>query len=124
MQDMTPETKARLRLQGKRIRMARAAAEISQTDLADLVSVHINQPVSREFIRRRENGELDVSYAILRAMATIMGPAISEETSTPLEWLAGGGDPVRVNPGYLNGRWREYVIPWSEVDLGDLSRVS
>jgi transcriptional regulator with XRE-family HTH domain len=111
---INPEAERRLKLQAKRIRMARAAADLSLHDLAELVSNQLGQSVSYEMIRRIERGQRDVEYALLRAIATVLGPAIVEETETPLGWLAGGGEPVFVNPGYLKPRWHQFVIPWDD----------
>ena len=113
---ITPETRDRLRLQGKRIRMARAAMDVSRNDLAEMVSQAYGQRISHELLRRIEDGERDAEYALLRAIAEVVGPYVREETSTPLGWLAGGGEPVFVNPGYLKDRWLQFVIPWDDGD--------
>lgn len=94
--------------------MARAAMGISQDQFARLVSNVADQEVSREIVRRIELGERDIAHALLRSMAEVVAPYITEETDTPLGWLAGGGEPVRVNPGYLKGRWAQYVIPFDD----------
>lgn len=121
---INPEADRRINLQAKRIRMARAAADLSLHEMAELVTRQMGQPISYEKLRRIERGDRDVEYALLRAIASVLGPAIAEETSTPLGWLAGGGEPTFVNPGYLKTRWRQFVIPWDEGDPAQLERIA
>lgn len=121
---INPEAERRLNLQAKRIRMARAAANYTLNELAELVTAEMGESVSYEMIRRIEHGRRDVEYALLRAIASVLGPAITEETETPLGWLAGGGEPVFVNPGYLKPRWHQFVIPWDDGEPSTLALVS
>lgn len=111
-----------MRLQSKRVRMARAAADISLEEFAELVSLDLGQAISTEKLRRIERADRDVEYALLRSIANVLGPHITEETETPLGWLGGGGDPVRVNPGYLKDRWHQFVIPWHDWDFNALKK--
>lgn len=114
----------RIQLQAKRIRMARAAMGVSLMELAERVSERLGQPISHEMLRRIEQGRRDCEYALLRAIAEVVSPYIEEETTTPLGWLGGGGEPVFVNPGELKSRWRQFVIPWDDGDPVALAQVS
>ena len=87
----------------------------SISEFAELVSGELGESVHPEKMRRIERGDRDVEYALLRAIANVVRDSVADETSTPLEWLAGAGDPVRVNPGSLKTRWAEYVIPGQET---------
>lgn len=121
---INPEAERRINLQAKRIRMARAAADLSLHELAEMVTEQMGQAISYEKLRRIERGDRDAEYALLRAIATVLGPAIIEETETPLGWLAGGGDPIYVNPGELKTRWHQFVIPWDDGDPAPLALAS
>ena len=96
---ISKQAEQRMQIQGKRIRMARAAMDISLMDFAEMVSRELGQRVSHELLRRLEHGDRDAEYALLRAIAAVVADSIATETSTPLGWLAGGGEPTFVNPG-------------------------
>lgn len=121
---ISSEKQQRLALQAKRVRMARAAMGISQEQFAKLISNVAGVDVSREIVRKIELGGRDIYHAELRAMAQIVGPYITDETETPLGWLAGGGEPVFVNPGYLKDRWHQFVIPWDDGEPAALAEAS
>ncbi len=64
--------------QGKRVKMARAGAGLSREKMANAVS-QLWEPISRDYIRRIEIGEVDPGFGFLLAAA--------EVTDQPLAWF-------------------------------------
>jgi transcriptional regulator with XRE-family HTH domain len=64
--------------QGKRVLMARAGAGLSRQKMAEAVS-ELWEPISRDYIRRIEIGEVDPGLGFLLAAA--------EVTDQPLAWF-------------------------------------
>ncbi len=77
----------RLRLQGERIRMARASVRMSRELFAASISDEMGYAsVSRDTIRRVECGERDAEIGLLLAIQSVTGKRV--------EWLAGARDAV------------------------------
>lgn len=72
----------RLRVQGERVKMARAASGLSRDKFAKAVSRFLRKPISREIVRQIEIGERDAYMGELAAIAALTGKRV--------EWLAGG----------------------------------
>ncbi len=80
---------------GRRVRMARAGAGMTQMQLAQECGRRGHQ-VNRDTIYRIETGQRDVEVGLLGLIAEITGQPLSWLTAEP----ALGSD--RVIPGYLN----------------------
>lgn len=101
---MTTEEKARRAEQGRRVRMARNAIPMSQTQLAQKVSEMTGEEISRTIIGRIEKGTKDAGVGIIKSIAKLTG--LSET------WLFGD----RSNPGYFNP-WDTPAITQLELAL-------
>jgi transcriptional regulator with XRE-family HTH domain len=67
--------------QGDRVLMARAGARLSREKMATAVS-NLWQPISREYIRRIEEGEVDPGYGFFLAASTVTGQPVDWFTVT------------------------------------------
>jgi transcriptional regulator with XRE-family HTH domain len=81
---------ARRKEQGRRVKMARAKADLSQTELAEKISAEIGKEVSHTFISRIEKGKRDVEFGILLVIA--------KTCDVSVDFLLARSD----NPGYRN----------------------
>jgi transcriptional regulator with XRE-family HTH domain len=69
------------KLQGRRVRRGRKTLDLTQGDLARLVSETISTPISREIIRKIEAGERGLWDEEIRALSTIL--------HRPPDWIRG-----------------------------------
>ena len=92
--------KERWQVQGRRVRMARSGAGLTQGELADEIGKRRPRTFTREVVSRIEKGERDAEIGVLAAIAEITGQ--------PLIWLIGADElipvGVSVNPGELKRR--------------------
>lgn len=100
-------------LQARRIRMARAAADMTADALADAVKAY-GVPLSRDRVRKLEAGiGEEAGPTLLAAIAYVVWDDLTKEVVNPVEWLKGSPPilpgPTRVNPGSLKRRWNTPV---------------
>jgi len=65
----------RRKVQGERVLMARAGAKLSRVKMAQAIS-GIWQPISRDYIRRIEIGDVDPGYGFYLAAAEVTGQSV------------------------------------------------
>lgn len=88
-------------LVAKRLRMARAGAKLSLSEMAHEMSKRMKRPISRETVRRIENDARDIELAALVAAAEITGE--------PLEWLMGRDAVAAVTSSNVDGATGRYL---------------